>query len=393
VTELQEQLRQAQKMEAVGQMAGGIAHDFNNLLQVVSGYAELLKHECSPSDAAVRSLDEIVRAALRGKSLVGQLMTFCRRNQMEPVSLDVNEVLRGLLGMLDGLMGEHISLVFNAGAELCTVCVDRGMLEQVLVNLCLNSRDAMPDGGVVTITTANVLADQAYAQKHSLEKEGEYVLICVEDTGVGIEDHAVNRVFEPFFTTKDVGKGTGLGLSVVYGIVTQHSGQISLKSSLGEGTTFEIHLPAVEQTPAEKEEKSKSGRAAVKGGAERILVAEDDVALLRLAEVVLTKAGYRVALAHDGQEAVNLFMADPEGFDLVMCDVVMPNMSGPEAVDTILKKNPRCPYLFVSGYQDERIRKDLAGKYEGHILSKPYRAEVLLQTVRENLDKKPISPS
>lgn len=248
---LEQQLRQAQKMEAVGQMAGGLAHDFNNLLQVIGGYAELLQMNLEPDNPVASAISEISKASLRGKELINQLLAFSRRHVLSPTDLNLNEIIAPLLKMIRGLIGEHIELDFIAGHNLGTVHADCGMIEQVLVNLCVNAHDAMPDGGTLTIETENVLIDGGYAKAHSWATPGHYVLLSVTDTGCGMDRKTTKRIFEPFFTTKEVGKGTGLGLSVAFGIVKQHSGNISVYSEEDKGSIFKIYLPTVER-PAEE---------------------------------------------------------------------------------------------------------------------------------------------
>ena len=388
--ELEEQLQQAQKMEAVGQMAGGIAHDFNNLLQIIAGYAELARVDLSPRNPVEAALQEINDAVDRGQKLVSQLLAFSRRQVICPVDLNLNEVIEPLFKMIRGLIGEHIQLDIIPGHNLGTVHADRGMLEQVLVNLCVNARDAMPDGGRLRIKTENVLADSAYAQRHSLAKAGRYILLSVDDTGCGIDEQTRERIFEPFFTTKEVGKGTGLGLSMVYGIIKQHNGQVRVYSEPGQGTTFNIHLPAVARRAAVV--PGEAFRPAL-GGTETLLLAEDDDAVLHLAERTLRLAGYTVLTAKDGEEAVRVFEEHAEYIDMVMLDVVMPRTGGKEAAERILAKHPGLPYLFVSGYSESTGHTNFIQNRELHLLSKPYKVETLLCKIREVLGQGAAQPA
>jgi len=384
--ELELQLRQAQKMEAVGQMAGGIAHDFNNLLQIIGGYAERSQATVSPENPVAASLQEIDNAAERGKTLVSQLLAFSRRQVIRPVDLNLNKVIEPLLNMIRGLIGEHIKLEIIPGHGLGIVHADRGLMEQVLMNLCVNARDAMPQGGTLTIETENVLTDSEYAQTHSWATEGRCILLSVSDTGCGMDKETLERIFEPFFTTKEVGKGTGLGLSMVYGIITQHEGHIVAHSEPGKGATFEICLPAVENRAAEAP-NVVSGP--VSGGTETLLVAEDDEAVLNLLERTLHEAGYTVLTAKDGKEAVREFKEHADEIDMLMFDVVMPRAGGKEATEEIFKTHPDLPHLFVSGYSENVVHTNFIQDRGLHLLSKPYQTETLLRKIREVLDFAP----
>ena len=324
-SELEDQLRQSQKMEAVGQLAGGIAHDFNNLLQVISGHTELLLLSTELGGCEKSSLEDIGAAAQRGALVVGRLLAFSRRQVIHPVDLNLNEVVKGFLEMSRGLFGEDIDVVFLEKHDLETVHADQGLLEQALMNLCMNSRDAMPAGGTLTIDLQNITLNEQFVRMHSGVEGGHYVLMRVTDTGCGMDDKTCERVFDPFFTTKEVGKGTGLGLSMAFGLIKQHGGYINVSSKVDEGATFEIYLPAVERPVfKDREEKLSLGR----GGDETILIVEDDVAILMLTEKFLSGAGYSVLIAKDGVEALQVFKKNIGKVDLVMMDVVMPNMGG-----------------------------------------------------------------
>jgi PAS domain S-box-containing protein len=382
---LEEQFRQSQKMEAVGQMAGGVAHDFNNLLQVICGYAEMAEMELSPEDKLTPSLVEISKAAQRGKGLINQLLAFSRRQVIQPVDLDINRAIDSLLKMISGLIGENMELDFIKGRELGTVHADQGLFEQVLMNLCVNARDAMPDGGKLTIETENVLIDGEYARINTWATSGRYVLLSITDTGCGMSPQTLEKVFEPFFTTKEVGKGTGLGLSTVFGIVTQHNGHVNVYSEPEKGTLFKIYLPTVERKATEISRKVPGPAI---GGTETILIAEDDEMVLTLAEHLLKMAGYTVLTATDGEEAITMFEKNADEIDVAIFDVVMPRMGGKEAMDRILKIRPGLPHLFASGYSENAVHTNFIQKQGLHLINKPYQAETLLCKIREVLDKK-----
>lgn len=383
--ELEDQLRQAQKMEAVGQLAGGIAHDFNNLLQVISGYAELTQMDVKQGDPLAPAIDEIITAAHRGKALINQLLAFSRRQVIQPVDLNLNDLIGPLLQMMRGLIGEHIELDFIAGHELSTIHADRGLMEQVLMNLCVNARDAMSKGGKLTIETENILIDDDYARSHSWATRRRYVLLSVTDTGCGMDSRTLRHIFEPFFTTKEVGKGTGLGLSTVFGIVKQHDGHVNVYSEQDKGTIFKIYLPSVERNATEV---SRKPRGPVIGGTETILIAEDDEAVLALAEHLLIDAGYTVLTAVDGEDAIRVFEEHIDEIDAVVFDVVMPRLGGKQAMGRILELRPGLPHLFASGYSENAVHTNFIQKRGLHLLSKPYQTETLLRKIREVLDEK-----
>ncbi len=383
--EMESQYRQAQKMEAVGLMAGGIAHDFNNLLQVISGYAELSEASLSPENPAASSVREIGKAASRAKELIDQLLAFSRRKVIRPVDLNLNALIDPLLKMIQGLIGEHIQLEFIPGHGLGTVHADGGQIEQILMNLCVNARDAMQKGGMLTIETENVLIDHEYAQTHSWATEGRCILLRVSDTGSGMDSETRERVFEPFFTTKGVGEGSGLGLSMVFGIIEQHHGHVEVYSELDQGTIFKIYLPVVERRAVEV---SRTVSPVVADGTETLLIAEDDEAVLELTQYILIEAGYTVLTAKDGKEAVRVFETRAAEIDMVMFDVVMPRMGGKEAMEHILKKRPDLPHLFASGYSENAVHTNFIQNRGLHLLSKPYQTDSLLRKIREVLDEK-----
>lgn len=383
------QLRQAQKMEAVGQLAGGVAHDFNNLLQAILGYAELLSGQMEPQDALLSEVHEIQRAAERAAGLTRQLLAFSRRQLMNPQSLDLNAVVGDLLKMIGRVIGEHIQLDFLPGFALGKVHADCGQLEQVVMNLCLNARDAMPNGGRLLLETENVLINESYVETHEWAKPGRYVLFSATDTGCGMSQDTLTRVFEPFFTTKEVGQGTGLGLATVYGIVKQHNGLIHVYSEIDKGTTFKIYLPAIERAATSTGTKLMEP---VTGGAELILLAEDEEQVRLLAKRFLERAGYTVLAAADGLEALDLCREYLDRLDLLVLDVVMPHMGGREVYDAILKERPDIPCLFCSGYSENAVHTNFVLESGLTLVQKPYRRDDLLRHVRQVLDARAPHP-
>ncbi len=381
---MQQQLLQAQKMEAVGQLAGGVAHDFNNILQAVMGYAHILIDTAKEAGQPCEELDEIYRGAERAAGLTRQLLAFSRRQVIRPAAIDLNQLMDNLLNMLARVIGEHIRLVWLPGNKLGTIQGDAGMMEQVLMNLCLNARDAMEHGGVLTIETQNVRIESEYCSTHAWARPGRYVLLSVTDTGCGMDSTTLGHVFEPFFTTKEEGKGTGLGLSMVYGIVKQHDGMISAYSEPGKGTTFKIYLPTCEQN-AEVVGPMIEGIAG--GGSETILLAEDDDGVRKLAKMVLERAGYTVLTAEDGEEAVAVFEEHASDIALVILDVVMPRLGGHKALERIRALRPEAAAIFSSGYSENAVHTNFV-LHEGlTLIQKPYAPDALLRAVRGALDK------
>lgn len=383
IRQLETQLTQAQKMEAIGQLAGGVAHDFNNMLQAINGFAELAKGDLDASHPAVISINEIVQAGARAAKLVSQLLAFSRRQVLEPASLDMNLVVGNMVGMLERVIGEHVRLDFVPGYQLGTVRADRTMMEQVVLNLSVNARDAMPAGGSLTLELENVCVDGEFCRRNLWARPGRYVLLSVTDTGCGMDVETLDHVFEPFFTTKGPGKGTGLGLSMVYGIVRQHEGMIRVYSEVGKGTTFKVYLPIVER-PVERVGNKIEGTPV--GGTETILVAEDDPSLRELARQTLERAGYKVLLAADGAEAVALFTLNAGEVKLLLLDVVMPRVGGREAFEQIRAVSPSVPALFASGYSENAIHTNFILKEGTKLIRKPYGTNDLLRSVRDVLD-------
>jgi PAS domain S-box-containing protein len=381
-TRLEDQLVQAQKMEAVGQLAGGIAHDFNNLLQVMQGYLDLIQIEHGSETVFSGELGEIRKAADRAADLTRQLLAFSRRQVMQPVSLNLNDVIAGVLQMIRRIIGEHIDLKFLPGEHLGIINADKGQIEQVLLNLCVNARDAMPRGGSLTIETENVVVGEEYRQDHPWVIEGRYVLLSVTDTGCGMDETTRLRVFEPFFTTKEIGAGTGLGLSMVYGIIRQHDGMITVYSEEGMGSTFKIYLPIIERQ-AETVGTKIEPRAT--GGTETILVAEDDPSLLRMVERILADAGYTVLTSRNGEEAIRVYENNAGAVDLVLLDVMMPKMGGRSVMQYLQDKWPTTKFLFTSGYSENAIHTNFVIHEGLRLIKKPYRRTDLLRAIRATL--------
>lgn len=382
----EQQLRQAQKMEAIGQLAGGIAHDFNNMLSVILSYSSLALSEAREQDSLHHYLEEIRSAGTRAAGLTHQLLAFSRRQVLERRRIDLNRVARGVESMLRRMIGENIDFEVRTAEGLHPVLSDEGQLEQVLVNLVLNARDAMPDGGKLTVETANALLDEEYASRHVGAAPGEYAVLAVTDTGQGMDRSTQLRIFEPFFTTKERGKGTGLGLSTAYGIVKQTGGHVWVYSEPGVGTTFKVYLPRMADPREVAAPKMRPLR--VTTGSERILLAEDDAQVRSAALGVLERAGYRVVEASNGEEALRLAQTSDAGFDLLLTDVVLPHMSGVELARQLRRLRPGMKVVCMSGYADEAVlRHGLLDDADVAFLSKPLSPETLLSKVREVLDR------
>jgi len=384
-SKLEAQLHQAQKLEAVGQLAGGIAHDFNNMLTAIIGYATLLSFKIE-NDSSLKSFaTQILSIAEKSADLTRQLLTFSRKQVISPKQINLNELIKGTEKLLHRVIGEDVELKTQLVDKNVTVMVDPGQIEQVLMNLCTNARDAMPHGGLLSISTETKYLDANYAKTYDLGKPGLYVLLTVTDSGVGMDEQTRQKIFEPFFTTKEFGKGTGLGLSIVYGIVKQHNGHITEYSEPGMGTTFKIYLPLVKS----KSEEPKAAEVVTPmGGKETILVTEDNKEVRALTKAVLEEFGYKVIEAMDGEDGINKFIANKDTIQLVMLDVVMPKKSGKEASIAIKKIRPEVKILFTSGYTADIIqRKDILDE-EADFVTKPVTPHELLTKIREMLDKK-----
>ncbi len=382
---LEQQLRQSQKMEAVGQLAGGIAHDFNNLLTAITGYSELTMMRLQPEDPLHRNLEEIKKAGDRAAALTRQLLAFSRKQILQPKVLDLNSVVSGLENMLRRLIGEDVDLRTAPKPGLGSVKADPGQIEQVIMNLAVNARDAMPRGGKLTIETGNVFLDEEYARRHVAVSPGHYVMLAVSDTGTGMDEGTRARIFEPFYTTKEAGKGTGLGLSTVYGIVKQSGGSIWVYSEVGRGTTFKVYLPLVGEAGQEyrrRDEVEEDVR-----GTETVLLAEDEEVVRTLAREVLETYGYRVLEAANGGAALLICERHEEPIHLLITDVVMPEMSGRELADRLAALRPEMKVLYMSGYTDNAIVHQGVLDEEANFIQKPFAPRRLARKVREVLDE------
>lgn len=380
---LESQLRRSQRMEALGQLAGGIAHDFNNLILVINGYVSIVL-ESLPADSSARSeLDEVAKAGSRAEELVNQLLVFSRNREMQLESVDVNDVVSRVVRMLSRIIGEQIRLTVIEAAHPGWVFGDASMLEQVLMNLCLNARDAMPEGGELSIETEQVVVGPDYCMTHIESRPGRYMLISISDTGCGMDDETKTHIFEPFFTTKPEGKGTGLGMATVYGIVKKHEGIIQVYSELDRGTTVKVYLPISERNASEVGPKIEER---VRTGEETILLAEDDPDVRVFVRDALATAGYHVLEAVDGRAAVDLSLEHSQ-IDLLLLDVVMPRLSGPEACREIRSVRTGIPVMFTSGYAENHVQTNAVLESGSRLLRKPFSRQDLLRMVRQVLDE------
>ena len=383
---LEEQLRQSQKMEAVGRLAGGVAHDFNNLLTAILGYSDLLLRQLSPIDSLRMDVEEIKKAGERATSLTKQLLAFSRKQVLQPRVLELNTAVAEMDNMLQRLIGEDIELITSLDPALGRVKADPGQIEQILLNLAVNARDAMPEGGKLTIETANVDLDQTYARSHVAVRPGPYVMLAITDTGFGMSPDVQARIFEPFFTTKEQGKGTGLGLSTVYGIVKQSGGNIWVYSEPGRGTSFKVYLPRVEEeltrvdTRVPIPEKTQ--------GSETILLVEDEEAIRSLMRSILQEQGYTVLEAGHGPQALQISQTHSGPIHLMLTDVIMPQTSVREFAQKMWKLRPHLKILFASGYSDDAIVHHGVLEEGTNFIQKPFTIAGLTRKVREVLDTK-----
>jgi signal transduction histidine kinase/ActR/RegA family two-component response regulator len=385
---LEEQLRQSQKMESVGQLAAGVAHDFNNMLTIIQGHSSSLLAKPTLPAEMLDPIQSVYFAAERAASLTRQLLMFSRKNVMQLKPLDLREVVGNMSKMLKRLLGETISLEFQPPAGLPFVQGDAGMIEQVVMNLSVNARDAMPRGGSLNIAIETVPVDTAYVEMHPEGRAGRFVRLRVTDNGCGMNSATLNRIFEPFFTTKDVGKGTGLGLATVYGIVKQHEGWVEVNSEPGKGSTFDVFFPAGILT-AEPAREKDFFLAPVQGGSETILIVEDEPVLRDMARVILEDCGYLLMEAASGKEALDVWNRRASEIDLLLTDMVMPEgVSGVELAERLLAQQPYLKVIFTSGYTADNINHDLLTKHNARFLQKPYSHADLAQTVRDALDGK-----
>lgn len=383
---LEAQLRQAQKLESIGQLAGGVAHDFNNILTVIQGHASLLLSNRALGEGPQESAQQIALASERAATLTRQLLTFSRKQVIQPRTLDINDVIGNVIKMLKRLLREDVSLQVEYSSKLSMVHADAGMLEQVLMNLAVNARDAMPNGGDLTIRTSDQVISSGYVSAHGQGAPGKYVCLCVGDTGCGIDREILPRIFEPFFTTKPVGYGTGLGLATVYGIVHQHRGWIDVDSELGKGTAFRVYFPAIDEQ--EKHSATPPREVEIPGGSETILLVEDEDAVRTLARNVLERKGYKVYEAVSAVEALKNWDQLREEVDLVLTDMVMPGgMTGLDLMRKLNAELPSLPAIYTSGYSVDIVGKEFELKDGINFLQKPYGPRRLARAIRDSLDK------
>jgi signal transduction histidine kinase/CheY-like chemotaxis protein len=385
--ESEEQLRQSQKMEAVGRLAGGIAHDFNNMLTVIQGFSQLLLGSLGPQTPAHGQVEEIHMAAQRAAALTQQLLAFSRKQPRKPRALDLNAVIAGMGAMLQRLLGEDIRLVTSPGSLPGHVWADPNQFEHVIINLAINARDAMPRGGTLTVATENVELDGSFTQTHPGPRPGSYVLLAVDDTGVGMNADTLAHCFEPFFTTKPKGQGTGLGLATVYGIVKQSDGEIYIASEPGQGTKVRVYLPRVEARSMAI--VSAPPPAVLYRGAETVLLAEDELGVRKLVREVLEQAGHTVLEAASGPAALQAAKGYAGAIQLLLTDVVMPEMSGPELAKQLTTARPELKVLYMSGYTEEAILQHGMLSAGITLLQKPFSKDDLLRRVRDVMDSSP----
>ncbi|MBD3179476.1 MAG: PAS domain-containing protein, partial [Candidatus Latescibacteria bacterium] len=381
---LQEELNQARKMESVGRLAGGVAHDFNNLLTVITGHTSMLLSDSELSDKLREELIEISRAGERAADLTRQLLAYSRRQILEARVININKVIGNLNRMLNRLLGEDIRLVTELDENLWNIKADPVQMEQIVVNLAVNAREAMPDGGNLTIRTANAEIDNEVPGSHIPAESGDYVRISITDTGAGMDEQTREQIFEPFFTTKGLGKGTGLGLSTVYGIVKQSGGYIMAESEPDKGTTFNIYLPRSGEAaePEESEERMSRNNS----GSEKLLVVEDDQKVLDMTCRMLESRGYELFSALGAEKAIGIFREHGDSIQMILTDVVMPEKDGKELADSILSENPDVKVLFMSGYTDDEVLRRGVYRSGAHFLQKPFTPQQLAGKVREVLD-------
>jgi PAS domain S-box-containing protein len=382
---LEEQLRHAQKMEAIGTLAGGIAHDFNNILNVILGYGSMMLNRLGDDQLSREQLNEVLAAADRAANLTKRLLAFSRKQVVDIKPVNGNEIIFGLEKMLSRIIGEDIDFALELSEMAMIVMADTGQIEQVLMNLATNARDAMPEGGRLTIGTGLAELDDEYVAAYGYGKPGKYFLITISDTGHGIEAETQKNIFEPFFTTKGIGEGTGLGLAISYGIIKQHNGYIMVSSEPGKGTTFQIYLPLIEDSIVLG--KQAENPVAFKGGNETILVAEDDVSIRELLKIVLESFGYTVITALDGEEAIAKFIENSDKIQLAIIDMIMPKKNGKEVTDVIWEVYPLTKILFMSGYAIDTIKTRELTESGSAFIGKPIRPQELLKKVREVLDR------
>jgi hypothetical protein len=381
--QLEEQLRQAQKMEAVGMLAGGVAHDFNNLLTIITGYSQLVLNGLPDGDANRYPVEQIMKAGERAAALTKQLLAFSRRQVLQPRVFDLNKLVTSLGTLLQRLIGEDVDLRLALRAGLSSINADPGQIEQVLMNLVINSRDAMPQGGTLTVETQNEMLDESYTARHVGSRPGPHILLAVTDSGSGMDEFTKAHLFEPFFTTKGPGRGTGLGLSTVFGIVRQSGGIVDVDSELGRGTSVKVYLPSIDQPVADE---SEDRRAGPRRGTETILLVEDDEMVRALVRQALVREGYKVLDASDPLDAQRISAQYRGRIQLLITDVVMPKVSGRELASRISQLRPNMKILYMSGYTDGAVLNSGILENEVAFLQKPFSPDALTGKVREVLE-------
>ena len=382
---LEAQVHQLRRFEAIGRLAGGVAHDFNNVIGAIMGWADIGANAAEPASDIQDKFLKIRSQANRAAGLTRQLLAFARRQMLQPHNTNLNALAKEEIALLRNVIGERIEIELSLAADLPTIWADAGQIEQVLMNLCLNARDAMPDGGVLRVETSNALLDAEYQAEHPWAVPGRYAMLRVSDTGTGMDADTLAHIFEPFFTTKEVGRGTGLGLATVYGIVKQHKGFVDVESAPGKGTAFRVYLP-LGSGPADERERPRVG--SLTGGKECILIAEDNEDLREAATEILGSLGYTVLVARDGEEAVHVFEKHAAEIDMLFLDVVMPRLNGPEAYLRMRAVKPGLPVIFTSGYAHESNLVTLPQPENVKVLLKPYGSQDLAHALREQLDSR-----
>ncbi len=382
---LEEQVRQAQKMESLGQLVSGIAHDFNNILAGILGYTDQSLSKVDATHPVYEGLRHTRESTLRAAQMVRQLLAFSRHQVLEPAYVDVNDIVANLLDFIKKVIGEQVEIVYTPATNIQTVFADKVQIEQVVMNLCINARDAMPEGGQLFITLQNTTLNKAARQMQTPEQAGSYVEITVRDTGIGMDEQTRERIFEPFFTTKEVGKGTGLGLSTVHGIIGQHKGFIDVESTLGKGTSFSIYLPAVDHAPLTPQ-KELEVEPVTQKGTETILLVEDDQDLRELMRDVLQEYGYTVMTASNGEEALELLQGAHMKVELIVSDMMTPKLGGKELYMKLSQSGSTPKFLFMSGYLADHISQDFHLDMETHFLQKPFDLDELTRKVRVVLE-------
>ncbi len=382
---IEAQLRQAQKMEAVGTLAGGIAHDFNNLLQAIYGYTELLLLDKEETDSGYEELQGILLAAKRGAELTQQLLMFSRKTGSELSQLDLNSELQRTIKLLERTIPKMIEIEFLPAGDLKPVYADSAQIEQILLNLAVNAKDAMPDGGKLTLSTGNALLDDEFCRTRAGAQPGDYVSLTIADTGRGMDNATLEHIFEPFFTTKGLAVGTGLGLAMVYGIVKSHGGYIECTSEPARGTSFKIFLPAAGSYPGPELDKPRQSTTPI-GGTETILLVDDENFIRDLGEQMLTKFGYRVLTSPDGETALELYRGRADEIDLIVLDLIMPGMGGRKCLDRLRELGLKTPVLIASGYPSDRSTRESMEAGAVGFVAKPFNLQRLLEAVRSALD-------